>query len=635
MAQEYTTYHFISPYQPVKKTRTIHDVMNETVRRIYGRVEITYTDPFIDKSLMFDTNRVGRYTYPIQVANAEDEPTHKWFSLHDNSLDGSYHPLPSEASSIYEVGVWDAVLSEENGVLPSPFIVSVSFDPRPVRELKVTGDNALNVYPVDFDVLLLGEDETVLYEANITGNTEVDWTQEIEPVTSVTETRLIVHRINRANNVAKILEFYTGITETYEGDDIFEISLLEEQEYDSGSIPIGNVSSNEIDVRLNNIDHKFSPGNEESVIRELLLKNRRIRAWLGAEVVPGEIEWHPLGLFWTLDWDVPEEDAYAATTGRDRLEILKDTDLSISQVYENISLYDLAELVLRDAGLSRYEYVIDQSLRDIIIRYGWFDRMSHREALRQIAVGCLGRVYCDRQGRIIVERFRPDKEPVFDFRDDLNVFSKDHPLAWTEIKNRVEVIAAPYRKGEIEEIYSSDEPFTIPSGERHRETVMFDQKPCIEVKTPVIDADSNIQLVDYTTYAWGVDLVFENVGESAGTVNSISISGRPLEQKGSISVVREDARSIRDNGEITVTIENPFIQTRSRAVEIAEGLLETLKNPRRDISMDTRGNIALRLGDVVTAPEFKDEKHGLYYIARQDITWDGGLRVNIDAVRAT
>src|SRR5690606_39520396 len=66
----------------------------------------------------------------------------------------------------------------------------------------------------------------------------------------------------------------------------------------------------------------------------------------------------------------------SATTGRDRLEILKDTDLSISQVYENISLYDLAELVLRDAGLSRYEYVIDRSLRDITIRYGWFDRRS-------------------------------------------------------------------------------------------------------------------------------------------------------------------------------------------------------------------------------------------------------------------
>ena len=49
--------------------------------------------------------------------------------------------------------------------------------------------------------------------------------------------------------------------------------------------------------------------------------------------------------------------------------------------------------------------------------------------------------------------------------------------------------------------------------------------------------------------------------------------------------------------------------------------------------MDTRGNIALRLGDVVMAPEFKDEKYGLYYISRQDITWDGGLRVNIDAVR--
>ena len=63
---------------------------------------------------------------------------------------------------------------------------------------------------------------------------------------------IIKTKWSEGNRQAKILEFFTGIKETYETDDILLINLLEEREVSQGSLPVGNISSNEIDIRLVN-----------------------------------------------------------------------------------------------------------------------------------------------------------------------------------------------------------------------------------------------------------------------------------------------------------------------------------------------------------------------------------------------
>ena len=46
---------------------------------------------------------------------------------------------------------------------------------------------------------------------------------------------------------------------------------------------MGNISANEIDIRLNNETRKFDAGNKQSSLYQLLKPNMRIRAWLGVE----------------------------------------------------------------------------------------------------------------------------------------------------------------------------------------------------------------------------------------------------------------------------------------------------------------------------------------------------------------
>ena len=126
---------------------------------------------------------------------------------------------------------------------------------------------------------------------------------------------------------------FTAIQETYEGDDILLVSLLEEREVSQGSLPVGNISANEITIRLDNTNRKFDAGNPNSPLHGLIKPNRRIRAWLGVEHEDGAKEWVPLGVFWCGDWEAPEDELYAQTRGRDRLELLRKSTYSAPRKY--------------------------------------------------------------------------------------------------------------------------------------------------------------------------------------------------------------------------------------------------------------------------------------------------------------
>ncbi|MBX5464304.1 MAG: hypothetical protein IRZ26_01970 [Clostridia bacterium] len=204
-------------------------------------------------------------------------------------------------------------------------------------------------------------------------------------------------------------------SETYLSGDVVEIKLLEEREASQGSLPVGNITANEISVRLANEGGKFDPTNQQSPLWGLLKPNRRIRAWLG---ISGE--WVPLGTFWSLDWDSPDDALEATVTARDRLELLRLSTYTPGQAQQNVSLYTLAEQVLQDAGLQPGEYAIDTALQSVVVPWVWLSPTSHREALRIIAEAALAVVYADRDGKVRVESMGsvPDQSVLAITEDD-------------------------------------------------------------------------------------------------------------------------------------------------------------------------------------------------------------------------
>jgi hypothetical protein len=264
------------------------DKMKADRRQVFARVEIDYTDPFMDQSLTIEASEQANVSYPQQTADSVQEATHKWASL-DGSwvLDGTYHLAPPpEKLAQYQFGWWGKQLAGAGGAFAAPYpALTVAHFPRPIHMLKVIGDTAREEHPVDFSIKLFAQDETLLHTETVTGNTQVAWSKTLtSPVLDVAKQVLNITRWSHEGRQAKIIEFFTSIREVYETGDLISIRLLEEREASQGSLPVGNISSNEITLVLNNEDKKFDLDNENSPLKNLLKPNRRIQVWLGIDI---------------------------------------------------------------------------------------------------------------------------------------------------------------------------------------------------------------------------------------------------------------------------------------------------------------------------------------------------------------
>jgi len=611
--------------------------LNRAIRRIFGRVQITYTDPFFSAGVGSSANQTGRLTYPAQTTDNVSTEAFPWFSLHRNVLDGSYHPMPSDESS--SVGWWGTQLSAAvTGAFVPPYpTLTITHAARSVLLLQVVGDDKLGEYPVDFEIKLYGAGDVLLHTETVTGNALGTWEEELdEAIGGVVKQVLTITTWSRPEAVSKIAQFFTMVEETYEGDDLFSIRVLEQREGASGTIPQGNSASSEITVRLNNVDGTFSPGNVGSRLNGMILNNRAIKAWLGIDLIPSGVRrWYPLGTFYSRDWNAPDREVWAEVTGLDMLDRLRTTTFSTSEVYEGKTLSELAVIVLSDAGLTDADWEIDSALEAVVVPYAWFETMSHRDALRKIAAAALGQCYCNRDGKVVVEVYEESTLSSFTYDGD-NIFDLDHPLKWSEMVNRVEVQATPRVPLAEEDLVVDVEEISVPAYSSVTRTFFFTQSPCIDVQEPTIVGGAHVTVDAWTAYAFGVSVTFANSGASSEAVTSVTIRGKVLDVGASRVVSEEDAESIARNGvqALGTVLTSDFWQDENRAADVASLLIGTYKDPRRNIAIKARGNIAQLLGDTITAPStlVGTVTERQYAVMSQDIKWDGALEVLVEAI---
>lgn len=384
-----------------------------TARRLLARLVITWADPTIDPATTGTATDENYISYPEQVADLAVAATHKWASL-DGVItpNGTYHPAPSqaEADSGVEMGYWGATRCNGSKVWGVNPTVTVTFDPRPVTSFFVAGDSQYSEYPVDFDIRCYDDGDVLLDTQTITANTSVQWTAAAPAgLDTVAKMVLEIKKWSHPNRVAKILEFYTTVAATYEGDEIVSVSILEEREIADGSMPVGNISSNDIEIELNNISimggddvaliDPFFYGNTDSYLAEVLIPNRKIKVYLGLDTSAGT-EWIPMGTFWSGDWSAPELGTTVTTSARDRMEQLRKAEFKGSEVYTDMDLYDLAEIVLNDAKtsipMSDLTWSIDAELHDFEIPFAYFPRQDYFKCLKQIVEACMGQAFMSR-----------------------------------------------------------------------------------------------------------------------------------------------------------------------------------------------------------------------------------------------
>ena len=359
-------------------------------------LENTDYNSFSDPSTLFNQHTVKRYaTYEQNMFRA----------------DGTMYFLPKDNASYWKDGY--TCTSLFNNELHIKFVFG--YGKSDIKGLTIQfGEN----YPTKFSVMT--DDGTSVEFLN---NSQVFKTDTVFSNTASIE--LVVTEMSVPNNRVRIDYIQFGLGLEYDDEWILEANSKTSLSAINDDLP-----ESEFSITLNNDEQIFNVDNPASEIN-FLESGQRMNVVMGYMLDNGKVEWLQMHSLYVYEWSASDEKATIKAV--DVLKFLSD-DYYKGQYYETgITLYDLAVLVLEDAGVAQEDYYLDTYLKKIIV-HNPLPNVRHKEALQIIANAGRCVLDYDRYGRIRIHSlFRPECETTSNGTTDYSdVSSIDTQTAKTD-----------------------------------------------------------------------------------------------------------------------------------------------------------------------------------------------------------
>lgn len=580
---------------------------SDNPRKVYGKVEIVYADEELSRDVKVAVSANSEISHPAEVYKPPYKPTVKACTMDGNStMDGTFQMMSDELV----VGWWSGKLADSSGVFARKPYIELSFGMRPIVFWRVIGDEKLHQYPVDF-TLQYKRNGTIVKTDTITGNTEVEVI--VNPkIADITSVRMTISKWNTPNACAKILRFFERVYETYEGKDLLSFEVGEELCSLEGNF---NINSDSMTVCIYNEDRKFDKG----YLRTLMLLDRKLYPFIGIEN-GGKIEFKPLGVFYSDEWDIPQDSQWVKCTATDRLMRLQIKTYVGFPLVENVSLYEIAEDILTKMGVNPTEYQITERLKDFVVEMALLPKTTGWDALQEIANAGLCKVFIDRENRIVIKC--EDDAPV-NSRIEINpgnMFSYKSNISLTDFSNSVSV--------DYCEISIKDDIIDVAESEirlEPNETKMITIDYTSEVAYP--SAASNNATVRIISFGSGVNSCTCELRNTTGTAQTtvITVSGNAIDINTRTVTVR-DEESIFLYG--IVEYSHPtseLVQSHEQAEYMATLLLNRMKAGEGSITAEWRGDPALEVGLAYGSIDRFGDKENLI-CEYNKFSYDGGLK---------
>lgn len=576
-------------------------------RKIYGRVDVVYSDTEISKDIRTDESGNSTISHPDEVFGAYLVPTVKGCTMDGNStMDGSFQMMDDSVV----LGWWSGTLSGKDGVFETAPWIEISFVKRPIISWVVLGDEKRQEYPVDF-ILQYKRDGNIVYTDTVSANrqTQVRLTPQLEDITSI---RLTISKWSKANACAKILKFYDRMMERYEGDAIEMFEVSEEMGAADGNY---NIVSDTMTVNIFNKDRKFDKG----YLRSLMILDRKLMPSIGIET-NGVIKYQPLGTFYSEEWKIDQDSQWVKCSAVDRLMRLQKKTYVGFPLTENASLYDIATDILLSIGETADTISISEDLKSVTIPMAFLPKSTAWDALQEIANAGLCKIYVDREDKIYVRSERETKTKSAIQIDKSNMFAYSSSVSLTEFANRISV--------EYCDVTLSDDMVDAVSVELNIEpnaSLELTLDYNTEVAFPAIESDNlNVLLTDFQGGVNACSVVAKNATtEKQKAV--LTVTGKAIEITTKTLTVQDD-ESVRNNGITEYSHpSSDLVQSHEQAQYIANFLLEKMHAGEGVVTTTWRGNPELNLGDrYVSKDRFGDGQE--LVCEYNKFTFDGGLK---------
>lgn len=580
---------------------------SDNPRRVYGKVDIVYADEELTRYAKVTVNGNSEISHPTEVYKRPYEPTVKACTMDGNStMDGTFQMM----SDKHVVGWWSGKLADGNGVFAQKPYIELSFGMRPIIYWRIIGDTKLNQYPVDF-TLQYKRNGTIVKTETVTGNAAVEIM--VQPkIADITSVRMTISKWNVPNGCAKILRFFERVYESYEGKDLLSFEVGEELCSSEGNY---SINSDSMTVQIYNEDRKFDKG----YLRTLMLLDRKLMPYIGIEK-NGEIEYKPLGVFYSDEWDIPQDSQWVKCTATDRLMRLQIKTYVGFPLVENVSLYEIAEDVLKKAGMTGEEYVISPKLKDIVVGTALLPKTTVWDALQEIAYAGLCKVFVDRLNRVVImsENDVPptSKIPI----NPGNAFSYTSNITLTDFSNSVSV--EYFDVSVTNDIIDVAEP-EVRLEPKETKTLTIDYTS--EVAFPsAVSSNAHVQIVSFESGVNSCICVVKNNANAAQTA-LITVSGNALEINSRTVTVR-DEESILNYGVVEYShTASELVQSYEQAEYIATVLINRMRAGEGSITAVWRGNPELEVGAAYDCTDRFGDTERLF-CEYNKFSYDGGLK---------
>lgn len=576
-------------------------------RKICGKVEIVFSDTDISSIQNVDVSSNSTISHPNEVYMSHSEPTVKACTMEGNAImDGTYQMMDDS----FVVGWWSGELANQNGYFQEEQTLELEFANRPIISWLIAGDIKLNQYPVDFEIEYKNNDEVILIQT-FTSNTEV--IKRVYPeVGDVTKIKIKINRWNKPNAVAKIMNFFYLLAETYETTDLKDFEVNEEMNSVDSNY---NINSNSLSVTIFNRNQKFSVG----YLKKMLILDRKIKPFVGIEV-NGFVEYIPLGTFYSDEWRIDTEGQWVKCLAVDKLLRLQNkTYIGYSLNYD-VSLKNIIEDLLISVGYDPEDHSISDDLATVIISKAFMPKQSVWDSLQEIANAGLCKVFMDRNDKLnIISEGQEHIDSQVNINPS-NMFSYESNISLTEFANRVSV---DYCDVEVTDTYVEAAAVSVEIDANTSLELIIDYT--LDITDVFIE--SNNPNISFSNFKSGVNACAVKINNTSNESQTaiVSVNGFAISVLYN-TVTVEDENSIRNFG--AFEYKHPtseLIQSSERANQIANILLNKLKEGEGIITSKWRGNLALELGSIYKLINKHEQEHILICESNK-INFDGSLR---------
>jgi len=566
----------------------------ETIAKIVFTVEDVTAKPDVTPTAT-STESISDVEYAVDT-NLTVDKNYATFETNRWSLGGGFQLLSSSAP-YSSMGWWSDALSSTVAKTFTPNITFTCTFTTNHSSLGITinWDTTNNEYAEDFAVVFYDSGDNIIEFFSVSGNTKAIYSNSTA-VNNYRKIEIVISKWCLGDRRARIEEIIFGIIETFtRNSKLITCKVVEQIDITSATIP-----ANQLNFVVDNQDQTYNILNPTGIY-SYLQEQQKIEVYMGCNL-SGVEEYKNMGTFYLDDWKTEENRLTATFTGLDRLNLLN-ARTYYKGLSQSISLYDLAEDVLLDFGLTSLDYNIDTALQSITMT-NFLPICTYREALQKIAIAGECVLYVDRNNKIQIVR-----PTVINSGKDIT-FLNSYNVPKIELDKVIKQIDV-----KLYNYISSADTTDIFSG-----TIYINGSSTIWITydSPATNVSATVDTGSITSATYYTNACLLSITSTGDTIINvtgkvITVSSNPI------------SSTIASDGSV-ITVDSQLITSSLRALSVATWVNTELQK-RKLFTSTWRGNPAFELTDIIGI-ENQFATYNDTRIIEQEYEYTGALKCN-------